>query len=282
MSNTGSERIQKVLANAGLGSRRQVETWIRLGKVKVNGKLASIGDHINITDKISLDGKLVRLQTVIPTSVRMIASYKPAGLICTRNDPEGRKTVFDDLPKLTKGRWVNVGRLDINTTGLLLFTNNGELANRFMHPSSNIEREYAVRVLGKATDRQLTALREGIMLEDGTAGFSDIIDAGGEGTNHWYHVVLTEGRNREVRRLWESQGLKVSRLIRVRYGSYALPRKKRPGQCWELEQSEIDALMQNVGLTSIVQPTDVLDTPVNATAAKSRARRGKVQSKRVK
>ncbi len=282
MSNTDSERIQKVLANAGLGSRRQVETWIRLGKVKVNGKLASIGDHINITDKISLDGKLVRLQTVIPTSVRMIACYKPAGLICTRNDPEGRKTVFDDLPKLTKGRWVNVGRLDINTTGLLLFTNNGELANRFMHPSSNIEREYAVRVLGKATDRQLTALREGIMLEDGTAGFSDIIDAGGEGTNHWYHVVLTEGRNREVRRLWESQGLKVSRLIRVRYGSYALPRKKRPGQCWELEQSEIDALMQNVGLTSIVQPTDVLDTPVNATAAKSRARRGKVQSKRVK
>ena len=184
MSNTDSERIQKVLANAGLGSRRQVETWIRLGKVKVNGKLASIGDHINITDKISLDGKLVRLQTVIPTSVRMIACYKPAGLICTRNDPEGRKTVFDDLPKLTKGRWVNVGRLDINTTGLLLFTNNGELANRFMHPSSNIEREYAVRVLGKATDRQLTALREGIMLEDGTAGFSDIIDAGGEGTNH--------------------------------------------------------------------------------------------------
>lgn len=247
MSSTDPERIHKVLSNAGLGSRRQIETWIRQGKIRVNGKLAGIGDRISSSDRISLDDKPVKLQTVLPTSIRIIACYKPAGLICTRNDPEGRKTVFDDLPKLTKGRWVNIGRLDINTTGLLLFTNNGELANRFMHPSSNIEREYAVRVLGTANDRQLAALREGIMLEDGTAGFSDILDAGGQGTNHWYHVVLTEGRNREVRRLWESQGLKVSRLIRVRYGSYQLPRKKRPGQCWELDQKDIDALLQDTG-----------------------------------
>ncbi len=258
MSSTEPERIHKLLSNAGLGSRRQIETWIRQGKVKVNGKLASIGDRIRTSDKISLDDKPVKLQTVLPTSIRIIACYKPAGLICTRNDPEGRKTVFDDLPRLTKGRWVNIGRLDINTTGLLLFSNNGELANRCMHPSSNIEREYAVRVLGTANDRQLTALREGIILDDGVAGFSDILDAGGEGTNHWYHVVLTEGRNREVRRLWESQGLKVSRLIRVRYGSYQLPRKKRPGQCWELDQKDIDSLLQDAGVTpapEAVEPT---------------------------
>lgn len=248
MSSTEPERIHKLLSNAGLGSRRQIETWIRQGKIKVNGKIAGIGDRINVTDKISLDDKPIKLQSVLPTTIRVIACYKPAGLICTRNDPEGRKTVFDDLPRLTKGRWINIGRLDINTTGLLLFTNNGELANRFMHPSSDIEREYAVRTLGTATDRQLDMLREGIMLEDGAAGFSHIIDAGGEGANHWYHVVLKEGRNREVRRLWESQGLKVSRLIRVRYGSYLLPRKKRPGQCWELDQKEIDALLQDIGI----------------------------------
>jgi 23S rRNA pseudouridine2605 synthase len=248
MSKTEAERIHKVLSNAGLGSRRQIEGWIREGRIKVNGKPAGIGDRIVLSDRISLDDKPIKLQSVIPTTTRIIACYKPAGLICTRNDPEGRKTVFDDLPRLTKGRWINIGRLDINTTGLLLFTNNGELANRFMHPSSNIEREYAVRTLGTATDRQLDLLREGIMLEDGQAGFSMIMDVGGEGTNHWYHVVLTEGRNREVRRLWESQGLKVSRLIRVRYGSYQLPRKKRPGQCWELEQKDIDALLQDIGV----------------------------------
>lgn len=257
MNNPAPERIHKLLSNAGLGSRRQIETWIREGRVKVNGKPAAIGDRISATDRISLDGKPIKLDAALPTTIRIIAMYKPAGLICTRNDPEGRKTVFTELPPLTKGRWVNIGRLDINTLGLLLFTNNGELANRFMHPSGNIEREYAVRTLGVATDRQLTALREGIVLEDGAAAFSNILDAGGEGANHWYHVVLTEGRNREVRRLWESQGLKVSRLIRIRYGSYELPRKKRPGQCWELEQKEIDTLLQAVGM----QPAPVEATP---------------------
>ena len=281
MSGVTGERIQKVLSNAGLGSRRQIETWIRQGKIKVNGKLAGIGDRIKTSDKISLDDKPVKLQNVLPTSIRIIASYKPAGLICTRNDPEGRKTVFDDLPKLTKGRWINIGRLDINTTGLLLFSNNGELANRFMHPSSNIEREYAVRTLGTATDRQLTALREGIVLEDGTAGFSDIMDAGGEGTNHWYHVVLTEGRNREVRRLWESQGLKVSRLIRVRYGSYQLPRKKRPGMCWELDQKDIDALMLDAGVNAESLPVET-PRPSAPAEGKSRKQVGKVRSRRAK
>ena len=260
MSKTEAERIHKVLSNAGLGSRRQIEGWIRDGRIKVNGKPAGIGDRILLSDRISLDDKPIKLQSVIPTTTRMLAFYKPAGLISTRNDPEGRKTVFDDLPRLTKGRWINIGRLDINTTGLLLFTNNGELANRFMHPSSNIEREYAARTLGTATDRQLDMLREGIMLEDGQAGFSTIIDVGGEGANHWYHVVLTEGRNREVRRLWESQGLKVSRLIRVRYGSYQLPRKKRPGESWELEQKDIDALMQDIGVEPA--PVETAQVPV--------------------
>ena len=250
MTDAEPERIHKVLSNAGLGSRRQVETWIKEGLNKVNGKPAGIGDRIKLSDRISLNDKPVKLQSVTPTTLRIIACYKPAGLICTRNDPEGRKTVFDDLPRLTKGRWINIGRLDINTTGLLLFTNNGDLANRFMHPSNNIEREYAARTLGTATERQLTALREGIVLDDGVAGFTDILDMGGEGANHWYHVVLSEGRNREVRRLWESQGLKVSRLIRVRYGSYQLPRKKRPGQCWELDQKDIDMLLRDVDITA--------------------------------
>ena len=248
MIKAGAERIQKVLSHAGVGSRRQLESWIRLGRIKVNGKPAEIGDRITVNDKVSLDGRPLKLKSLSPTGTRIIAYYKPAGEICTRDDPEGRKTVFTALPKLTKGRWINIGRLDINTTGLLLFTNNGKLANRFMHPSGNIQREYAVRVLGTATDRQLAALKEGIRLEDGIAGFSDIVDAGGEGSNHWYHVVITEGRNREVRRLWESQELKVSRLIRVRYGPYQLPRNKRPGQSWELDEKQINDLMVEAGM----------------------------------
>ena len=248
MSQPEPERIHKLLSTAGVGSRRQIETWIREGRIQVNGKPATIGDRVSPNDRISLDNKPVKLQSTLPTSIRIIALYKPAGLICTRNDPEGRKTVFDDLPPLSQGRWINIGRLDINTIGLLLFTNNGELANRFMHPSRSIEREYAVRVLGVASERQLETMKSGVELEDGPAAFTDSRDAGGEGPNHWYHVVLTEGRNREVRRLWESQGLKVSRLMRVRYGSYELPRKKRPGQCWELTRTEIDMLLDNAGM----------------------------------
>lgn len=240
-------RIQKVLANAGVGSRRQLEDWIRQGRIKVNGKPAAIGDRISVRDKVSVDGKPVKLQSRSPREVRVIAYYKPAGEICTRDDPEGRRTVFASLPKLTRGRWINIGRLDINTTGLLLFTNDGALANRYMHPSGNIEREYAVRVLGRASDRQIAALKQGVRLEDGMAAFSEVTDAGGEGSNHWYHVVISEGRNREVRRLWESQAIKVSRLIRVRYGSYVLPRNKRPGQCWELDEREIDELVRQAG-----------------------------------
>ncbi len=239
-----SERIQKVLANAGHGSRRQIEAWIKEGKITVNGKLAVLGQTIDHNDRISINSRSIRLH--FPrgeTKPKFIAYYKPVGEVCTRNDEKGRETVFSKLPGLRNSRWINIGRLDINTTGLLLFTTDGDLANKLMHPSSQIEREYAVRVLGEATQQQLQAMRDGVELEDGMAQFTDIVDSGGEGANHWYHVVVMEGRNREVRRLWESQGLKVSRLIRTRFGPYILPRRKRPGQNWRLEDKEIEALI---------------------------------------
>jgi 23S rRNA pseudouridine2605 synthase len=247
-----AERIQKLLANAGYGARREIEGWIRQGRIRVNGKVAGLGDRITTNDRVSLHGKLLRLESRTGTDLKIIAFNKPAGVVCSHQDREGRATVFEKLPELKQGRWVNIGRLDINTTGLMLFTNNGTLANRLMHPSSNIEREYAVRVFGTATTQQLQTLQQGVELKDGVAAFSSIIDKGGEGTNHWYQIVVNEGRNREVRRLWESQGLKVSRLIRVRYGPYQLPRNKRTGLCWELSQREIDELLQAAGLDPVL------------------------------
>ncbi len=239
-----AERIQKVLARAGFGSRREIERWIKDGRIDINGKKAGLGDQIDDNTIVKLDGKVLKRQRFEKNSkTRVIAYYKPEGEICTRNDPEGRPTVFKKLPRIQGGRWISVGRLDINSSGLLLFTNDGELANRLMHPSSEIDREYAVRVLGTATDEQLQTLRDGVELEDGFAKFTDIVESGGEGANHWYHVVLMEGKNREVRRLWESQGLVVSRLIRVRYGPYFLEPKRRVGNVWELEQKEIDSLV---------------------------------------
>lgn len=242
------ERIQKVLANAGLGSRREIEGWIREGRIRVNGRTAVPGDRIGPRDKVRIDGRDIHLEKAAPDKPRVLAYYKPAGEVCSRRDEKGRKSVFDRLPRLKRGRWINIGRLDINSIGLLLFTNNGELANRCMHPSSRMEREYAVRVMGEATTEQLDNLRRGVQLEDGTARFTDIVDSGGKGSNHWYHVVIMEGRNREVRRLWESQGLTVSRLMRVRYGPYILPRRKRPGDFWDLDDAEVRKLMGEVGL----------------------------------
>ena len=176
-----------------------------------------------------------------------MAYYKPEGEIVTRKDPQGRKSVFDSLPTLKRGKWTTIGRLDINTSGLLLLTTNGELANHLMHPATGVEREYAVRIRGEASTGQLNNLVNGVQLEDGMARFNAISDAGGRGANHWYHVVLTEGRNREVRRLWETQGLAVSRLIRVRFGPYQLPRRKRPGQYWDLTKNEIEELCAAAG-----------------------------------
>lgn len=247
-SEVAPERIQKVLARAGLGSRRQIEAWIKEGRIQINGKTASPGDHISHSDKIKLDNKAVRLKDNSKEELKVLAYYKPSGEICSRSDPKHKKTVFDSIPKPKSGRWVNIGRLDINTTGLLLFTNDGELANRLMHPSRQVEREYAIRVLGTATATQLKNMKEGVQLEDGLAKFTDIVDSGGEGVNHWYHAVILEGRNREVRRLWESQKLQVSRLIRVRFGSYILPRRKRPGQFWDLDAKEIKLLCKEVDL----------------------------------
>ncbi len=250
------ERIQKVLAQIGLGSRRQIEEWIRNGRVRINGSIVEIGTCVTPADRISVDGKSVRIPTAAEaTETKVLAYHKKSGVICTRHDPEGRPNVFTDLPRLRNGRWVAIGRLDINTTGLLLFTNNGELANRLMHPSYEIEREYAVRVLGQVSAETLDIVRTGVTLDDGITKFDRIDDAGGSGANHWYHVVLKEGRNREVRRIWEAVGHKVSRLHRVRYSTIQLPRSLRLGKCDLLPPESVEELMAAVALTGKTEPS---------------------------
>ncbi|QEA39011.1 23S rRNA pseudouridine(2605) synthase RluB [Pistricoccus aurantiacus] len=241
---TTSEKLQKVLARAGLGSRREMETAISDGRVKVNGRLATLGDRIEIRDSVTFDGRPVTLKAADDTPRRVLMYNKPEGELCTRKDPEGRRTVFERLPRLKGERWIAIGRLDINTSGLLLFTTDGELANRLMHPSTEIEREYAVRVMGEVKREHVLAMVEGVMLEDGPARFSDVQEFGGEGINTWFHVVIMEGRNREVRRLWESQGLTVSRLKRVRYGSVFLDKRAKAGEWTELTQEEVDGLAE--------------------------------------
>lgn len=242
-----SDRIQKVLAAAGLGSRRHIDGLIQAGRVRVNDKVAQPGDRLNPNDRVSIDRRRVQLRPAQAgaeqTRPKVLAYYKPEGEICSRKDPQGRRTVFAGLPRLQRGRWISIGRLDINSSGLLLFTDDGVLADRLMHPRNQVEREYAVRVLGQPTDAQLSTLKKGVQLEDGTARFKAISPGAGQGRNRWYQVVLTEGRNREVRRLWESQGFQVNRLIRIRFGACKLPRNKRPGQSWELSRKEIDELL---------------------------------------
>ena len=252
MTDTAAERIQKVLARAGLGSRRQIEGWISEGRIAVNGKRAGLGDKVGPKDRLELDGKPLLLNAAPAQPSRVLAYHKPAGEICTRSDPEGRPTVFQSLPPLKDARWISVGRLDFNTAGMLLFTNDGELAHALMHPSREIEREYAVRVRGKANEERLAQLLKGVELEDGPAKFLKITDAGGEGSNHWYHVVLAEGRNREVRRLWEAVGIDVSRLIRVRFGPCELPRERRTGEHWDLTPPEIDRLRVVAGMKPLL------------------------------
>lgn len=223
-----SEKLQKILAQAGLGSRRQLEAWINDGRVKVNGRVAKLGDRAFPTDRITVDGRPLQ-QNFRSVKTRLLLYHKPAGEICSRHDPQGRPNVFEHLPILKTGRWIAVGRLDINTSGLLLFTNNGEFANRLMHPSSNIEREYAVRVRGLVSPQAIIALKKGIILDGKMARFETMEFAGGDGSNSWYHVILKEGRYREVKRLLETQGIAVSRLIRVRFGPLFLPRDLRAG-----------------------------------------------------
>ncbi|RRV07521.1 23S rRNA pseudouridine(2605) synthase RluB [Pseudomonas sp. v388] len=249
------EKLQKVLARIGVGSRRDVEAWISQGRIKVNGKDATLGQRVDMHDAITVDGRVIKREEAAETVRRVIMYNKPDGEICTRDDPEGRPTVFDRLPRPKEGRWINIGRLDINTTGLLMFTTDGELANRLMHPSFEMDREYAVRVRGEVDDDMLLRLKNGVILEDGPARFTDIQQApGGEGFNHWYHCVVMEGRNREVRRLWESQGLVVSRLKRVRYGPVFLNSDLPMGRWREMSQYEVDVLSAEVGLTPVAQP----------------------------
>lgn len=253
-----SEKLQKVLARAGLASRRTIEEWIQAGRVCVNGEVAHLGMRVSLPAEITVDAKRVDLQSPAAEVARVLLYHKPEGLVCSSHDPEGRPTVFEDLPVIRGARWIMVGRLDINTSGLLLFTTNGELAKRLMHPRYQVTREYAVRILGKVAHHVIEQLLIGVQLEDGIARFDSVVDAGGSGINHWYHVTIHEGRNREVRRLWESQGLKVSRLIRIRFGIITLPRLLRKGKFQELDANDVTELAKSVGLTLTVVKRRVL------------------------
>lgn len=242
------ERIQKVLSRAGLGSRREIERWITEGKIRINEKTSALGDRIVPGDLVKINGRRVDLDKFSEQPPRVLIYNKPTGEVVTRRDPEGRPVIFTQLPKLTVGRWITVGRLDINTQGLLLVTNHGELAHRLMHPSTEITREYAVRVFGKVTDEVLERLKSGVELEDGMAHFDSITFAGGEGINSWYKVTVKEGRNRLIRRLWESQELVVNRLMRVRYGPAYLPEKLRARLFYELNDKELKVMFEHVDL----------------------------------
>lgn len=271
------ERLQKLMAAAGLGSRRGLEKLIADGKVRVNGEPAELGRTVNEGDTITFDEKTWRVVSE-PVLHRTLIYNKPEGEVTSRSDPEGRPTVFDRLPKVKNGRWVAIGRLDMNTTGLLLLTTDGELAHAMMHPSSNVDREYACRIRGKATDEQIQRLKEGVELNDGPASFSDIQEAGGTGENHWYHVTIMEGRNREVRRLWESQGLTVSRLKRVRYGAAFLPKRLRMGQWSEISPKDHEVLRGDIGLAAA--PTGLSLQAPHGSARRQADRRAKPDARR--
>lgn len=243
LDNMEPMRLQKALAASGVGSRREMEEWIANGWIEVNGKVAQLGDKITPDDHVTVKGSSVKIKWAdrLP---RILLYYKQEGEIVSRDDPQGRVSIFDRLPQAKSSRWVAIGRLDINTSGLIILTTSGELVNRFAHPSFEVEREYAVRVLGELSDEQMQALRDGVELEDGLAQVSHIDTAGGEGANKWYNVVIQEGRNREVRRLFEHLGLTVSRLVRTRFGPIGLPQRLKRGQFYELNQLEVANIMR--------------------------------------
>ena len=242
--NQASEKLQKVLAREGIASRRTLEAWIREGRIKVNDHIAQLGERVSSTDRIWVDGKHVIMRGVDRPQV--LVYHKPCGQICARSDPEGRDLVFNHLPPPQTGRWISIGRLDINTSGLLLLTNQGELAHRLMHPSYEIEREYLVRVHGQASALQLKQLQEGVYIDGERVAFKSVVETAGRNMNHWYRVVLTEGRYREVRRIWETLGLRVNRLMRVRYGNIELPKALQIGEAVELKSNELQSLMDLV------------------------------------
>lgn len=242
------ERVQKALARVGVGSRREVERLVAAGKIRINGRIAQVGESVQPGDRVEVDGgRSFRLQ---PSAnlVRVIAYNKPIGEITSRRDDGGRATVFKRLPKIHGGRWINIGRLDVNTGGLLLFTNHGELAHRLMHPSSQVDREYAARIYGAVDDSMLNRLRRGVDIDGETSRFEDIVRGDGDRANRWYYCVVQSGRNREVRKLWESQGVQVSRLMRVRFGNVMLPTDLRSGRSVELGGRLLEELIQLAGL----------------------------------
>ncbi|MBD3754557.1 MAG: rRNA pseudouridine synthase [Gammaproteobacteria bacterium] len=256
METIPGEKLQKILARAGFGSRRAVETLISEGKVKVNGQLAKLGDRATENDQIKVNDQPVKATRLAKQPTQVILYNKPEGLVCSRKDEKGRETIFNQLPRIINSRWVSIGRLDINTSGLLILTNNGELANRLMHPSYEVEREYLVRVFGEVPDSIIKQLKEGIMLEDGPAKFDKISRLPGEegSMNSWFRVVIKEGRNREVRRMWESQGVQVNRLQRIRYGEFQLPRNLRKGKTEALTWKQINQLLKRVDLPEEARP----------------------------
>lgn len=242
-----SIRLQKLLAQHGIGSRRDIEAMIAAGRASINGKIAKLGDRAAPGDVVRIDNRIIRIRrhNRLP---RVMLYHKPEGEIVSHDDPEGRSSVFDKLPQMKTSRWIAVGRLDFNTSGLLIFTTDGTLANRLMHPRFEMEREYAVRIVGELTPEQATHLRKGIELTDGLAKFEQLQDEGGTGANHWYRVVLKEGRNREVRRMFEALGLTVSRLIRIRFGPINLPPRLKRGMLLELDEIEVEQLLERVNL----------------------------------
>ncbi|NLS12987.1 23S rRNA pseudouridine(2605) synthase RluB [Vibrio sp. SM6] len=272
-----NEKLQKVLARAGHGSRRELEALIKAGRVSVNGVVAKLGERLEEESAVvRIDGHIVSAKAQEEVICRVLAYYKPEGELCTRHDPEGRRTVFDRLPKIRGSRWISVGRLDANTSGLLLFTTDGELANRLMHPSRQVEREYLVRVFGEVNEAKIRNLVNGVQLEDGLARFEDVVYTGGEGMNHTFYVVINEGRNREVRRLWESQDCTVSRLKRVRYGDIFLDKKLPRGGWMELDLKEVNYLRNLVELRP-ENETMMDETKANSSRKRERARSQKIR-----
>jgi len=258
MNQPEGEKLQKILARAGFGSRRSVETLITDGLVKINGRTATLGERATPLDKIKVRDQAVKETRLQKQPTKVILYNKPEGLLCTRSDEKGRKTIFEELPRVINGRWISIGRLDLNTSGLLILTNNGELANRMMHPSYEVEREYTVRVFGEVSDEALKQVVKGVQLDDGPASFNKVTkmqtSVEGESINKWYKVTIKEGRYREVRRIWEAVGVKVSRLHRVRYGQFTIPRSLRKGKTEELTWKQINQLLKSVDIKEEARP----------------------------